>query len=222
MKALDWRRFLEEQRRAHGKKLFTVTELANAATVGRNAMNVTLSRLRRQGVVRRYAQGLYGLPDAVSAEELLVAMDDRAYMTGLHALYLHQLITQIPGSITCFTDRRSPRARIRTTPVGRFVFICVRSRVYVPPPDVFTAGTDEARRALAGPEQALCDFVYLCRREGVPAFSEVTFRNLNQLDRKALQVTAERYPDTVRREVRTILERRLIPRKQSSAPGARQ
>jgi len=203
MKAREWREFLEEQRKVHGKVLFTLTELANAALAGRNALNVELSRLRQQGIVVRYAQGLYGLRDAVSADDLLVAMDAHAYMTGIHALYLHHLIAQVPTAITCFTDRRGPRVHVRSTPAGRFVFACVRSRVYDPP----------AGRPVAGPEQALCDFVYLSRRARVAPASQVTFRNLGGLrsaNPGGLQMdllfrTAKRYPSTVGEEVRRIL-----------------
>jgi hypothetical protein len=195
MKAREWRDFLEEQRNVHGKALFTVTELANVGAVRRNALNVELSRLRRQGIVVRYAHGLYGLPGAASVEDLVIAIDGHAYMTGIYALHLHRLITQVPTVITCFTDRRSARARIRSTPAGRFVFICVRSRVYDQP----------AGRPIAAPEQALCDFVYLCRRDGVDPASQVTFRNLQGLRRARLARLAKRYPSTVGEEVRRLL-----------------
>jgi hypothetical protein len=195
MKAREWRDFLEVERTLHRKTLFTLTELVNAAGVTREVLNVELSRLRRQGVIVRYAQGLYGSPGAVSAEELLEAIDSHAYMTGIHALHLHNLITQRPTAITCLTDRRSPRACVRSTPVGRFVFSCVRRRVYCPP----------SGRPVAGPEQALCDFVYLCRREGVPAAAQVTFQGLSRLSRERLRDIARRYPGTVQEEVERLL-----------------
>ncbi len=195
MKAREWRAALEDQRKTHGKALFTLTELANLAQVGRNALQVELSRLRRQGVVVRYAQGLYGLPGAVSAEELLPAIDSHAYMTGLHALHRYNLVTQVPQVITCFTDRRSPRARVRSTPVGKLELVCVRSKAYVPP----------VGGSLASPEQALCDFVYLCLRGGVWPSSQVTFRNLSRLRAGRLRTIATRYPATVGLEVERLL-----------------
>ena len=195
MKAGRWREFFEEQRRVHGKVIFTVTELANVALVGRSALNVELSRLRRGGIAVRYAHGLYGLHGAVRAEDLLPAIDPHAYLTGIYALHLHHLITQVPTAITCFTDRRSPRARIRSTPIGSFVFVCVRSRVYDPP----------SGGLLAGPEQALCDFVYLCLRDGVAPASQVTFRNLGVLRSGRLLHFAKRYPSTVGREAHRLL-----------------
>ncbi len=195
MKARDWRDALEEQKTAHQKVLFTLTELANLAQVGRNALEVELSRLRRQGIVVRYAQGLYGLPGVVSAEDLLPAIDSHAYMTGLHALHRHRHITQVPAVITCFTDRRSPRARVRTTPVGRFELACVRSKVYAPP----------ATGVLAEPEEALCDFVYMCRRDGVASESQVTLRHRDEFRVSRFRALFRRYPTTVRSEVERLV-----------------
>lgn len=195
MKAREWIRILAEQKLAHDKALFTVTELAHLGQVGRNVLNVELSRLRRQGLVVRYAQGLYGLPGAVSAEELLPAIDSHAYLTGLYALHRHGLVTQIPRTITCFTDRRSPRARVRSTPVGRFELVCVRSEVHAPP----------TKGILASPEQALCDFVYLCRRGGVEAAAQITLRNVHLLRAGKLESVARRYPTTVGLEVARLL-----------------
>jgi hypothetical protein len=195
VKAREWRRILAEQREHHSKKLFTITELVHLGRVGRNALNVELSRLRRQGIVMRYAHGLYGLPGAVNVEDLLPAIDSHAYVTGLYALHRHGVVTQIPRTITCFTDRRSPRARLRETPAGRFELVCVRSKVYLPPPN----------GVLISPEQALCDFVYLCRRSGVEAAAQATFRGLQALRAGRLESVARRYPTTVREAVARLL-----------------
>jgi predicted transcriptional regulator of viral defense system len=195
MKAAAWREFLGEQNRRHGKVLFSVTELANAARVSRSALNVALSRLRRQGVIERYAHGRYGMPDAVTPEALLAAIDSHAYITGMYALYGYNMVAQSSSRIVCFTDRRSPRARERKTPVGRFVFVCVRSSVYAPP----------AGAVVAPPEQALCDYVYLLRRAGVRAAGQATFRNLERMEMPELERVLERYPSTVAGEVRGLV-----------------
>lgn len=195
MKGRDWQQFMEAQRREHGKVLFSVTELANVAGVSRGALNVEMARLRRQGLVVRYAQGRYGLPGAVTPETLLPAIDAHAYLTGSYALHAHGIVTQTPTRLTCFTDRYSPRARERTTPVGRLVFVCVRSRVYAPP----------AGAVMAPPLQALCDFVYLMRRQGIAPESIATFRKLAVLAASDLSPTLARYPNTVQRQVRALL-----------------
>jgi hypothetical protein len=195
MKAREWQGYLEEQRRRHAKALFTVSELANVAGVSRNALNVELSRLRRQGVLVKYAHGIYGLPGAVTPEVLVPAIDSRAYITGMYALHAHNLITQVPARVTCFTDRRSPRARERRTALGRFLFVCVRCGRYAPPLD----------GSLALPVQALCDFVYLLRRRGVPVEGQVTFRNLDRVRGSDLTQILSRYPSTVARDVQSLV-----------------
>ncbi len=195
MRARDWQRFLRDQRRDHGKVVFTVTELANVAGCSRNALNVELSRLRRHGDVVRYAQGLYGLPGAVDAQTLLPHLDPHAYITGLWALSRHNLVTQHPSLVTCFTSRYSPRGRDRQTAAGRFLFVCVRSKVYAPP----------EHGHLVAPEQALCDFVYLCRRRGISVSEQATWRNLATLRQAQLEQVLPRYPRTVAADVRALL-----------------
>jgi hypothetical protein len=182
---------LEEQRDKHGKVLFTVTELANVSGTSRAALNVELTRLRKQEIITKYTHGLYGLPGAVSPQVLIPAIDSHAYITGHYALYGYSLVPQVPVTITCFTDRRSPRARERVTPVGRLVFVCVRSGVYFP----------VSQGAIAPPAQALCDYVYLSRRQGTAPEALVTFRNLARIRDVDFSQTLERYPISVQNHV---------------------
>ncbi len=194
MKAGAWRKFLEHERDRQGKVLFRVTELANVAGTSRAALNVELARLRRQEVIAKYAHGLYGLPGAVSPQALVAAIDSHAYITGHYALFGYHLVTQMPVTITCFTDRRSPRARERVTPLGRLVFVCVRSGVYFP----VSAG------AIAPAAQALCDYVYLSRRQGTAPEALVTFRNLARVRDAAFARILARYPTSVQKHVRRL------------------
>jgi len=196
MKALAWRKFLEEQRDRHGKVLFTVTELANVAGASRAALNVELARLRSQEIIAKYAHGLYGLPGAVSPEVLVPAIDSHAYITGHYALYRHNLVPQTPTSITCFTDRRSARARERATPLGHLLFVCVRSEVYSPVPG----------GSIAPPAQALCDYVYLLRRQGIAPEALVTFRGLARVRDTDILATLRRYPISVQQHVERLCE----------------
>lgn len=194
MRALDWQNALQWQRDVHRKVVFTVTELANLAGARPRSLSVALQRLVARGILIRYAPGRYGLPGTVTPEELAPALDSSAYLTGLYALYRHQLVTQRPAELVCFSRRRHNRSRVRQTPVGRFVFVCVEPEVYSSP-----------QGALATPEQALCDFILLCRQRGVTAASQVTFRHLERLDARQLAALLPRYPATVRREASRIL-----------------
>ena len=196
MKASAWRSFLQQQREQHGKVLFTVTELAHVSGVSRAAVNVELARLRRQAILVKYAYGLYGPPGAVRVPALVAAIDSHAYVTGHYALYMHNVVTQVPTEVTCFTDRRSPRARQRATPLGRLVFVCVRSGVYAP----------HAESPVAPAPQALCDYVYLSRRQGVRPEALATFRNLERIRMPELPALLARYPRSVRQHVERLLE----------------
>jgi hypothetical protein len=195
MRALDWQRFLQQQRDEHRKVVFTTTELANVAHASPGALNVTLRRLIEQRVLVRYATGRYGLPGTVRPEDLVPTLDTSAYVTGMYSLYKHLIITQAPTEITCFTNRRHNRSRVRKTPFGRIVFMCVESSVYSTPRD----------GVMASREQAFCDFLHVCRKRGVRASNLVTFRNMDRLDRQGLAEVLTRYPVAARREATRLL-----------------
>ncbi|MBI3987434.1 MAG: hypothetical protein HY343_10965 [Lentisphaerae bacterium] len=188
MKALEWIRFLETQKTEHGKVLFRVAELANVARRSPHALNVELARLAKKGILARYATGIYGPPGVATPEQLVATLDADAYITGMFALYRHNLITQTPTEITCFTNRRHNRSRQRRTPFGRLVFVCVSRRLYAKP----------VSSVLALPEQAFCDFVHMAKRQGLNPAQLVTFRGLARLNPKRLAKILERYPVPVR------------------------
>ena len=196
MKTWEWQKYMDEQRRIYGKKIFSVAEMANIARMSPDSLNVELARLTKRGVLLRYARGIYGLPEGLTASELLDSMDSHAYITSVSALFHHGMITQSPSSFVCFTDRRHNRSRERKTPVGRFIFVTVKKNIYSPPAD----------KKIAPPEQSLCDFVYLMRRKGLDPQSIVTFRNLNRLRKSLLKRTLRRYPGTVQKHVSSILK----------------
>jgi len=197
MKAVDWQKTLQEQRDRFGKVVFTVTELSNLSGLGPRSLKVSLARLVERGIMQHYTKGRYGMPGAVRIEDLVPSIDPAAYVTGMYALYQHQLITQVPTEVLCFTNHRHNRSRVRVTPLGRIVFVCVTGSAYSHPQgDV-----------VASPEQAICDFVNVCRKRGVFPSDIVTFRNLHRLDSHLLQGRLKRYPGTVRREMECLFQR---------------
>jgi len=186
MRALEWQRRLREQGELYGKRLFRVAELANLAGEGRASVAVQLVRLQRLGVIDRCAPGLYGLPGLATLDDLLLQIDVEAYITGFYALHHHGLVTQVPAVITCFTNRRRTHHELRTT-LGRLRLSFVKSPIYHRP--------DEG--IVAPPEQALCDFVYMRRRQGQDATDGVTFRHMDRMSRVQLASILDRYPRTV-------------------------
>ena len=195
MKTHDWLKYLQTELRQHGKKLFTVTELANAAGVPLHTVNVELNRLVKKDAISRYAHGKYGLPDAAGPEDLLPFLDTGAYITGFYALYRHNLITQVPAVITCFTNRRHDRSRIRKTPLGTFIFSCVSKKIYHFPEDGL----------ITSPEQAFFDWTYISLRQGLRPETQVTLRTLNTLRPEIMAGLRLRYPKSVIEKVKQIL-----------------
>ena len=201
MNALEWIRFLDHQREAHGKTAYRIAELAHAAGHPAKGLHVALSRLVRQGILVRYATGVYGLPGAVDVETLVPMLDAGAYPTGHYALFRHNRVLQAPRRITCFTNRRHNRSRERSTPFGTLEFVTVSSRIYAPP----------ARGRTVPPEQALLDYTFLARRRGLDPAHLVAFHGLDRLDRRRLDRLAARYPATVRRTVPRDLPTPRVP-----------
>jgi hypothetical protein len=195
MKASEWQQSLQRYREHHGKVVFTPTELANISGQSMPVLKNALRRLCRRGIVQQYVSGKYGLPGAVQIEGLVSSVDTGAYITGLYALHRHGLVDQIPRRIHVFTNRRHNRSRLRRTEFGALVFVCVKEPVYSRLKD----------SVVAGPEQSLCDFVYLLRRRGLSADSLVSFRVLRRLDSTEMERHLARYPKTVEREVSRLL-----------------
>lgn len=185
MKALEWMRYLRQQQIEHGKTVFTVSELANVASSSPAVTNVTLGRLVKRGVLDRIARGVYGLPGAVTVDDLLPFVDGGAYITGARVLFDEGFVTQSPSVTLCFTDRRPFRAG-RDTGVGRLRFHVVKPPVYAPPES----------GVRARPEQALLDLVWT-----TPGSADLrslyTFRNTSTLKRSILHRMARRYPPGV-------------------------
>src|SRR5436309_6161472 len=109
MKLLDWQNFFTDQRAIHGKVVFSVAELANAARTSLHSVNTELGRLVGRGIITRYAQGRYGPLNGVHPEAIVSAIDSGAYITGFYALFRQHLVTQIPNEVICFTNRRHNR-----------------------------------------------------------------------------------------------------------------
>jgi len=209
MKAREWNRYLEEQRRRYGKYFFSITELANVSQSSSESLNVELARLREYGIIERYGRGIYGLPGIDDPRLLLPQLDHRAYITGSFALYSYDLIDQAPIQISAFTDRRHGSARIKDTSLGKFRFVTVKAPIYAPP----------KAKVIAGEERALADFFYICRRDGADPINLVSFRNLNRISPDNLRKILKNYPRTVARQLTQNLEIHRRPASDRPGPG---
>jgi len=53
-------------------------------------------RLVARGVMERYTDGRYELPGPTAIEDLVPSLDAASYITGMYALYRHQIIAGFP------------------------------------------------------------------------------------------------------------------------------
>jgi hypothetical protein len=195
MTAANWIALFRRQSRDFNKSVFTITELTALSQIARSSLLVQLSRLTKAGVFVRCGHGLYGAAERLP-EQVVGHLDAAAYCTGLYALFRHGFVTQLPAVVTCFTNKRHGRSRIMHTRPYAYEFVMPAARIYRPP----------AAGALASPEQAFCDFVYVCRNRGFSPAGVITFRKLAKLNKKEIIGMLENYPATVREEAINILE----------------
>jgi hypothetical protein len=194
MKMRSWEQKLAQLREGSGKQFFKVSELANMDSNDPAFIGGELARLVGAGILVRYVTGVYGLPGANDIPQLAKTIDSTSYVTGVDALYHHGLATQAVAGKTCFTIHRHNRSRVRSTPLGTLSFLCISSPVYNHP----------GESGYATPAQALHDFVFISRLHGADPEAVVTFRNLDKIEKTDMEKVGERYPETVRRQARSL------------------
>jgi hypothetical protein len=91
------------------------------------------------------------------------------------------------------TRRRHSRSRRRNTPLGTLTFVCVSPLIHHLPAD----------GGIAPPAQAICDLVFMVRRQGLDAGSLYTFRKLDQVVVPPAVLAC--YPQTVQRAVEALV-----------------
>lgn len=142
--------------RLHDLRAPVVTTADAAALLGLStgAANKTLNRLVRAGLVRRIRHGLWGVGENIDPLLLpdQLTLPHPSYVSLQSALYLHEMISQIP-QITYVVSLDRTR-RIRTS-IGTF-------SIHHVAPELF-GGFEvlESGVKLATPEKALIDTFYL-------------------------------------------------------------
>lgn len=131
------------------------SDVAALLKISTPAASMQLARLAKAGLVTRMRPGLW-LVDTRStnryalAEALSAPMP--SYVSLQTALYLHQMIEQVPAVVYAVSLARTQRV---TTPVATYSFHHVAPELF----DGFVIRSDGAR--LATPEKALFDVAYL-------------------------------------------------------------
>ncbi|MBI5480347.1 MAG: hypothetical protein HY906_15900 [Deltaproteobacteria bacterium] len=141
--------------RRFGRPVITTEEASLRLRATRSAACRTLGRLAQAGLVTPLRRGLWLLVERADPLALVehIAAPFPAYVSLHSALYLHGLVTQVPGVI--FAVSLGPTRRVRTC-VGTYSLHRVA-------PDFFGGYrvAPDTGVALATPEKALCDVLYL-------------------------------------------------------------
>jgi predicted transcriptional regulator of viral defense system len=142
-----------------GGGVASTAEVARQLQLSGEAAAKVLARLEADGLVRRVRRGLWllnvaGDPRAVAAH---LTAPYPAYISRWSALSEHGMLDQIPRAITAVS---LDRAQTIQTMVGRFEISHIQ-------PELYGGAVDDPRGfALASPEKALFDLVYLQMIQG--------------------------------------------------------
>ena len=138
-----------------GAPVFTTNDAAAALRLERAHASKTLERLATSRVVVRLRRGLWAFPEKVTALALpaYLLAPNPCYISLQSALYLHGMISQMPHRTYAVSPSRT---RLLRTPLGDVSVHHVK-------PSFFFGYNVHPRTgiALAAPEKALVDFLYL-------------------------------------------------------------
>jgi predicted transcriptional regulator of viral defense system len=176
-----------------GRPILRLSELMMLGGLSRAAVRKAAQRLMANGLLLRLGPELYAnVLQRPSIEAVACALRP-AYVSLESALFAHGLLSQAPLVTTCVTLGRPAQVE---TGLGEIVYHRIAARMFMG----FEAHDDHA---LALPEKALLDFVYLQRRRG--GFALPGELELDMLDLKRLQQLAAGFPGTVRAVVVALL-----------------
>jgi len=142
-----------------GAPTVTTREAAAALRVSTSSASRALRTLAERGLARRIRHGLWSLADRSVDPRLLadeITRPHPAYISFASALAAHGVIDQIPREIALASTGRAKRVK---TSQGIFV-------VHRVPPRLFGGYDLKNGVAMATPEKALFDFVYVSQASG--------------------------------------------------------
>jgi hypothetical protein len=195
------------------KALFRLGELARLAGHSEQAARQAAHRLVRRGWLTRVGKGLYanmlrpeGPPTAEEAASVLYPPE---YISLSSALFAHGIADQAPHVLTCVTTNKTKRFR---TGLGEIVYQHIK-------PPLFFGYSLEQGIAMARPEKAALDFVYLELQNGrAPSLDEW---NWHELDLARLRSWTRRYPGTVGEILGRYAPKSVSPRRARATPHRR-
>jgi len=142
-----------------GAPTVTTREAAAALRVSTSSASRALRTLTQRGLAQRVRHGLWSLAERTADPRLLASEITRphpSYISFASALATHGVIDQIPREIALASTGRAKRVK---TSLGTFV-------VHRVPPRLFGGYELKDGVAIATPEKALFDFVYVSQASG--------------------------------------------------------
>lgn len=189
-KALDWTRVLTSEARLTDVVL--VDAIATKYELPVPSVWKALSRLADRGLLSRVAKGVYvnRLVRDSAAEDFIKLLRPNCYVSLESALSHWGLSTQSSVALTCVTTGKPKEYR---TPEFAITFRTISKRLFW---GFLEKQTRYSKYAIAEPEKALLDWIYLSLQAGVtPSLDEVEFKSI---DKQKLVKYASKYPGTVR------------------------
>jgi predicted transcriptional regulator of viral defense system len=189
-KPLDWTKVLSSEARL--TDVVQVDAIASKYKLPVPSVWQALSRLADRGLLSRVAKGIYAnrLVRDSAPENFIKLLRPNSYVSLESALGHWGLSTQSSVALTCVTTGKPREYR---TPEFAIVFRRISKRLYWG----FTEKqTRYSKYAIAEPEKALLDWIYLSMQAGLkPSLDEIEFKSI---DRQRLAKYAVKYPGTVR------------------------
>jgi len=190
MKPLDWPKVLTSEARL--TDVILADEIAAKYKLPVASVWKALSRLADRGLVSRAAKGVYvnRLVRDSAAEDFIRVLRPPSYVSLESALSHWGLSTQSPVALTCVTTGKPKEYRTQEFSI---TFRTISKRLFW---GFVEKQTRYSKYAIAEPEKALLDWIYLCLQTGVtPSLDEIEFKFV---DKQKLIKYAGKYPGTVR------------------------
>ena len=188
-----------------GAPAVTTGEAAAALRVSTSSASRALRTLAERGLARRIRHGLWSLADRTADPRLLAGEITRphpAYVSFASALAAHGVIDQIPREIALASTGRAKRVK---TSQGIFV-------VHRVPPRLFGGYDVKDGVAIATPEKALFDFVYVSQASGrtrqrLPELDLPRSFSRREVEGWIKRISSSRLRQLVSNEVKRVLKR---------------
>ena len=180
MKTRDWFIFFKKNTSI---KIFHINHLKLLTSIKDASLRISLSRLSKQNAIQRICRNYYANPFHLpTLEEISAQLHQPNYISLESALNRHGILSQIPQILTCVTVRLPYELR---TSFGTISYRQIHKKH-------FFGFSDQTGFALAEPEKALLDYIYLNKADLSPQLNELKEWNLDSLKKSNIKKYAAR------------------------------